>query len=423
MNCEEIETLALDEFAQSGGRSQEEIKKFYAFKRKIIEAGLYTMEPIRTTPPKTIIEIRRQTGEKFKLLNFSTYNYLGYAVHPEVIQRAKDALDEYGLGCTAAPSSGGLLELHRLFGRNLVDFFGLDGYGVTLFNSGFSALVGTITAYVHQEDCVVADKDSHASIIDGIALSQGETFFFKHNNMEHLESILKDIDDGKRRILICTEGCFSVGGEYGKIKEITEISKKYGATTLVDEAHSFLIAGPNGKGICEEQGVLKDVDIIIGTMSKTFAGIGGFLFAKEEISHYVNYFARNRMFSCALDPAVTGGMLKVLELATGDDGKKRRERLRYNTAYLRSILKKDVNIGEGDSWIVPVFYGKDNITRRLEDFLQRNGIAAPLMVYPAVRKNKCRMRLFVTSEHTKEQLEQARDIIFKAAKEFRFLKV
>ena len=423
MRQEEIDALTLEDFAESGGRSEKEIKTFHELRKKVIEAGLYAMEPIRMNPPVTTIEIERQSGEKFTLLNFSTYNYLGYATHPQVIQSAKDALDEYGLGCTAAPSAGGFLNIHRLFEQKLIDFFGLQGRNVTLFNSGFAALVGTITAYIHREDCVIADKNSHASILDGMALSQGEMFFFKHNNMDHLEAILKDIDDGKRRILICTEGCFSVDGDYGKVREITKLAKKYGATTLVDEAHSFLVAGPNGKGVCEEQGVLEDVDFILGTMSKTFAGIGGFLFAKEEISNYVNFFARNRMFSCALDPAVTGGMLAVLQLATGDDGKKRRERLIKNTEYLRNILGQSVNlVAGGDTWVVPVLFGSDNVTRPLEDFLQRNGLAAPLMVYPAVRKNKGRIRLFVTSEHTKEQLEQARDIIVKAAEEFGFLK-
>ena len=423
MRQEEIDALTLEDFAESGGRSEKEIKTFHELRKKVIEAGLYAMEPIRMNPPVTTIEIERQSGEKFTLLNFSTYNYLGYATHPQVIQSAKDALDEYGLGCTAAPSAGGFLNIHRLFEQKLIDFFGLQGRNVTLFNSGFAALVGTITAYIHREDCVIADKNSHASILDGMALSQGEMFFFKHNNMEHLEAILKDIDDGKRRILICTEGCFSVDGDYGKVREITKLARKYGATTLVDEAHSFLVAGPNGKGVCEEQGVLEDVDFILGTMSKTFAGIGGFLFAKEEISNYVNFFARNRMFSCALDPAVTGGMLAVLQLATGDDGKKRRERLIKNTEYLRNILGQSVNlVAGGDTWVVPVLFGRDNVTRPLEDFLQRNGLAAPLMVYPAVRKNKGRIRLFVTSEHTKEQLEQARDIIVKAGEEFGFLK-
>ena len=423
MRQEEIDALTLEDFAESGGRSEKEIKTFHELRKKVIEAGLYAMEPIRMNPPVTTIEIERQSGEKFTLLNFSTYNYLGYATHPQVIQSAKDALDEYGLGCTAAPSAGGFLNIHRLFEQKLIDFFGLQGRNVTLFNSGFAALVGTITAYIHREDCVIADKNSHASILDGMALSQGEMFFFKHNNMDHLEAILKDIDDGKRRILICTEGCFSVDGDYGKVREITKLAKKYGATTLVDEAHSFLVAGPNGKGVCEEQGVLEDVDFILGTMSKTFAGIGGFLFAKEEISNYVNFFARNRMFSCALDPAVTGGMLAVLQLATGDDGKKRRERLIKNTEYLRNILGQSVNlVAGGDTWVVPVLFGSDNVTRPLEDFLQRNGLAAPLMVYPAVRKNKGRIRLFVTSEHTKEQLEQARDIIVKAGEEFGFLK-
>jgi len=157
-------------------------------------------------------------------------------------------------------------------------------------------------------------------------------------------------------------------------------------------------------------------------MSKTLAGIGGFLLAREEIAHYVDFFARNRMFSCALDPAVTGGMLAALELAMGDDGKFKRDKILKNAAYLRSLLEDKVKLCEGDSWIIPVLFGSDSITIELNAFLQENGLAAPLMVFPAVRKNKGRIRLFVTSEHTKEHLEQAADIIQKAAVKFGFNK-
>jgi 7-keto-8-aminopelargonate synthetase-like enzyme len=418
-----INELTLDDFSRSSGRSEDEIYRFNALKKKFIDAGMLTLESVRLQGPESIIEIQRQTGEKCQLLNFSTYNYFGYATDPQVIKSAKEALDLYGLGCAASPAACGSLQIHKTFEEALLQFFGMEGYAITLFNSGFSALVGTITAYIHKEDCIIADNTSHASIIDGMLLSQGEVHFFRHNNMEDLEAVLQDVDDGKRRILICTEGCFSVNGDYGNLRQIVKLAKKYGAKTLVDEAHSFLIAGENGRGMSEEQGVLEEVDMIVGTMSKTLAGIGGFLFAKQEISNYVDFFARNRMFSCALDPAVTGGMLAALELATGDDGIRKRDQIQKNAFYLRSLLKDKVNLSDGNSWIIPVLFGCDSITYQLDAFLQQHGLAAPLMVFPAVRKNKGRIRLFVTSEHSKEQLEKAASIILKASVKFGFNKI
>lgn len=422
MSNKDIETPSFDEFSKSTGRNESEIYRFYDAKKKIIAAGIYTMESVRMTPPNPIVNVKRETGEEFRVFNFATYNYLGYATHPKVIQAAKEALDNYGLGCCNAPLGSGILPVHKLFEQKLVEFFCIPNCAVTLFPSGFAALVGTITAYIREGDCVIADSAAHASIIDGMLLSGGEVMFFKHNDMDNLAAILQEVDDGNRRILVCTEGCFSISGTCGKVREIVRLAKRYGAKVLVDEAHSMLISGPNGRGVCEQEGVLEGVDMIVGTMSKSFSGIGGFLLARQELTNYVSYFARNRMFSCALDPAVMGGMIASLELAGGEDGTKKRQRIRENAMYLRSLLADKVVVTTGNTWIIPVLFGKESIANQLSDFLQKNGLVAPLMVFPAVRKNKGCIRLFVTSEHTREQMCEAADIIFKAAEYFGFLK-
>lgn len=414
--------LTLNDFRHNSGRDEDEIRNFNSFKTSITKDHNSSFWMVRNQGPETIVAIQTNTGQKLNLLNFSTYNYLGYATHPAVLKSAKEALDQYGLGCSASPSAGGTLAIHSQFQDSLLSFFDLKGYGITLFNSGFSALVGTISSYINKNDCVIADNTSHASIIDGLMLSQGETLFYRHNNIEELEAILQDVDDGKRRILVCTEGLFSVDGDFGKIKETVKLAKRYGAKTLVDEAHSFLTYGPNGKGASEQFGVLKDVDMLVGTMSKTLAGIGGFMLAKAELANYIDFFARNRMFSCALDPAVTGGMLTALGLASGEDGNKKRQKLHHNAKYMRSLLEGEVNIIKSHSWIIPVLFGQDSIAYKLDDYLQTNGLSAPLMIFPAVRQNKGRIRLFVTSEHTEDQLKKAALIVTKAAKEFGFNK-
>lgn len=418
-----LKELTLDDFRHISGRNEDEITNFNVCKQTITESKDSLFWMVRDQGPLPKIKIHNSSGKESNLLNFSTYNYLGYATHPKVIKAATEAIKLYGLGCSAAPSAGGTLAIHNELKKRLLNFFDSDGHGISFFNSGFSALVGTISAYINKNDCVIADNTSHASIIDGMVMSQAETFFFRHNNMADLEAILNDVDDGERRILICTEGLFSVDGDFGDIRSVVTLAKQHGAKVLVDEAHSFLTCGPSGKGAAEAVGAYKEVDMIVGTMSKTLAGIGGFLLAKEELANFVDFFARNRMFSCALDPAVTGGMIAALELATGNDGKKKREKLHNNAKYMRSLLEHKVKIIDSDSWIIPVLFGSDSIAFELDNFLQKSGLAAPLMVFPAVRKSKGRIRLFVTSEHSKEHIEQAAKIIIKAAKRFGFNKI
>ncbi|MCH8012818.1 MAG: aminotransferase class I/II-fold pyridoxal phosphate-dependent enzyme [Candidatus Marinimicrobia bacterium] len=411
----------LDMFLRSAGKDHAEIHQFNRWREEVIKAGKYTFEIPHLYAQKSEIEVQRITGEKYNLINFASYNYLGYSYHPEVLSSAKEALDTYGLGATGSPLLNGTFNLHKIFERKLAEYFGLEGYGVSLFSSGYGANIGVISAYIHKGEHVVLDRSSHASLFDGALLSQGKITLFKHNDIEHLEKVLKRISHENSRVLICTEGVYSADGDYGKVKEIVQVAKRYDAKVLVDEAHSLLLAGSNGKGVAEEQGVLEDVDLIIGTFSKSFAGVGGCLYAKEEIINYINYYARSRVFSCAIDPAVTGGLIKALELAGGSDGKIKRVKIKKNAKYFRSKLFGKVDIGTSETWIIPVIYGHERITIPLSDFLHKEGVDISLMMFPAVPKNKSRLRVFVTSEHSKEHMDKGADAILKAAKKFGFL--
>ena len=190
---------------------------------------------------------------------------------------------------------------------------------------------------------------------------------------------------------------------------------------MVDEAHSALIAGENGRGVCEMQGVLEDVDLYVMTFSKAFGGVGGAVYAKKNIVNYINWYAKCRMFSCALDPAVTGGMVKVIELAGTPLGYERRARLHGNAAYFRNLLKGKVNLGVSDAWVVIVNFGSEKKTLALNDYLQKTGLDTSIIQSPAVPKNDARIRMFITSEHTQEQLAKAAEIILSAADKFDFL--
>jgi len=412
--------FTLDMFSRSSGKNHAEIKQFNQWRNDVISADKYTFETPHLTPQTPEIGVRRIHGDEHKLFNFSSYNYLGYANHPEVINAAKDALDKFGLGATGSPLLNGTFDIHKQLERALINFFGQEDYGISLFSSGYGANIGVVSSYIHKGDYVVLDHSSHASLIDGAVMSQGTLKLFRHNDAEFLERILKRIAKENRRILVCVEGVYSTDGDYGNLKDIVTVTKKYGASILVDEAHSLLVAGATGKGAVEKFDVLGDVDLLIGTFSKSFGGVGGCLYAKQELINYVNYYARSRMFSCALDPAVTGGILKALELASGPDGDEKRKRIVENSDYLRSLLKNKVDIGTSQSWVIPIIFGDERKSIPLGDYLMRKGYDFSIMMFPAVKKNKSIIRAFVTSEHTKEQLEGCAEALIDAAKEYEF---
>ena len=412
--------FTLDMFSRSSGKNHAEIKQFNQWRNDVISADKYTFETPHLTPQTPEIGVRRIHGDEHKLFNFSSYNYLGYANHPEVINAAKDALDKFGLGATGSPLLNGTFDIHKQLEHALTNFFGQEDYGISLFSSGYGANIGVVSSYIHKGDYVVLDHSSHASLIDGAVMSQGTLKLFRHNDAEFLERILKRIAKENRRILVCVEGVYSTDGDYGNLKDIVTVTKKYGASILVDEAHSLLVAGATGKGAVEKFDVLGDVDLLIGTFSKSFGGVGGCLYAKQELINYVNYYARSRMFSCALDPAVTGGILKALELASGPDGDEKRKRIVENADHLRSLLKNKVDIGTSQSWVIPIIFGDERKSIPLGDYLMRKGYDFSIMMFPAVKKNKSIIRAFVTSEHTKEQLDGCAEALIDAAKEYEF---
>jgi glycine C-acetyltransferase len=414
--------MTFDMAMHSTSAEHAESRHFYRWLKEISADQRYSFEVPRQGAQRTEVEVRRETGESLRLLNFGSYNYFGYGYHPQVIEAAKAALDRYGLGAASSPILSGTLELHKQLETALLDFFGLEGRGVSLFSSGYGVNAGVIPAYVKQGHHIVLDRSIHVSIQEGAQLSNARIWYFRHNDVNNLEKILKQLSDQNTRVLVCTEGVYSADGDYGRLAEIVEVAKRYRASILVDEAHSMLVAGPNGRGVAAEQGVLREIDLLVVTFSKAFGGIGGALIAKDEVARYVNWYARCRMFSCALDPAVTGGVLKSLELAQTADGQTRRERIRRNAALLRERLRDRVEIGRSESWIVPVMYGAGELTFHLNDYLQRRGLDVSIMQFPAVPKNESRVRMFVSSEHTEEQIERAAAIICEAAAHFGFRK-
>ncbi|MBV7340229.1 pyridoxal phosphate-dependent aminotransferase family protein [Chloroflexi bacterium TSY] len=415
----------LDTFSRADAIAYGEIDRFSHWVHDARTENGYPLEAYRTDTQDTAVQIQRIDGPRLDVLSFASYSfYLGYSRHPDVIAAAKDALDQYGLGSGSSPLIGGRLELHMALEQAVIDFFGLPNRSVSIFPSGFGANTGTIAAFVKPGDTIVFDEICHASLQEGAQLSGAEVRYFRHNDADHLASLLKRIrtqPDGKEmRILVGVEGCYSADGDFGKLDELVPVAKAYGAKVLVDEAHSMLMIGPQGKGMAAGMGVLEEVDLLMITFSKAFGGIGGACYATREVAQYLNFFAKSRMFSCALDPAVTAGVTRVLEMAGNADGDVRRARLHANGQFLRDRLRGKVNIGLSESWIVPVIFGEDALTLPVLDFIQRHGLDAGVMQYPAAPPDQARLRFFVTSEHTKAQLTRAAEVILDAAEAFGF---
>jgi len=412
-----------DMFMHSLACEHVESEHFFQWLEAVELDGAYSFETARQCAQDTEVALSRSNGEELTCLNFSAYNYLGYANHPAVIEAAKEALDRHGLGAGSSPVISGTFAIHKRLEHDLADFMGLPGRAVSLFSSGYGANTGTISAFVKRGHHVVLDRSVHMSILEGAQLSQATISWFEHNDPSSLETVLRGISADNTRILVCAEGVYSADGDFGRLRELVGVAKRFGAYVLVDEAHSILLTGENGRGVASAQDTLADVDLFVITFSKALGGVGGALIADERIARYVNWFARCRMFSCGLDPAVTGGIVKSLELARGSDGDQRRDRLRENAAYLRDRLAKRLTIGHSESWIVPVIYGSERLTVPVNNFLQREGLDGSIMQFPSVPKDGSRVRLFVSSEHTTGQMDRAADILERAADRFGFARV
>lgn len=418
-----LRRCTLDMFMFSFGHELDEVQEFADWRRGLCDAGIYPFETIRHGAQRPHVRIERDTtGDTFEVLNFANYNYLGLGYHPEVIRAAQEAIGRYGLGAACAPNLSGTLQVHRELEQALVDFFGVPDRGVTLFTSGYGANTGTLQALAQKGHHVVLDRLAHMSLLEGARTSGAAVHYFRHNDPDHLDEVLTPICGTGARVIVCVEGVYSADGDFGRLREIVEVSKRRGAYVLVDEAHSTLLAGTQGRGVSERDGVLDQVDFYIATLSKSFSGVGGALIARRDVTRYVNWYAKSRLFSCALDPGVTGGMLKVLELASGPVGDERRARLVANARRMRELLAPHVPIGLSESWIVPVIFGQDTSTFDVTDFVQRHGLDTSVMTFPSVPKNEARLRLFINSEHTEQDLVRAADVIVRAAGQFGFRK-
>jgi glycine C-acetyltransferase len=363
-------------------------------------------QPIASAPTPEFEVIDHYTRTKRKFLNFCSYNYLGYSFHPQVKKAVQDAIAKYGTGAVSAPLLSGYYDLTLQLENAIAGFKGQEA--AVVFPTGYSANLGTLSGILRPGDVAVLDILSHASIYDGVFLSGADFKAFAHNSPRHLEKVLESLKG--KRVIVCLEGVYSMDGDLANLPEIVPLCKKYGAKILLDEAHATLIFGERGGGVGEHFGVEDEIDITIGTFSKAFGAIGGFAAGKMKLMTYLRMSARSYVFSCAMAPHTAAGILKVMELYLQD--KSPREKLWENTRYMQQKLKEaGMDIGSSKSQVIPVMTGEDLRLREISKRIMEKGLYTGMVTFPAVPKKRTRLRLSVSSSHTREQMDRCVDIL------------
>jgi len=374
----------------------------FTIARQLIESGIYPYFKALESEqaPEVMIE-----GKKF--IMFGSNNYLGLANDPRMKQAAIDAVKKYGTGVAGSRFLNGNTVLHMELERKLAAFKGREA--ALVYSAGYQMNLGVISALVGKGDFAIVDKLDHASILDGCRLSHGEIRRFKHNNMADLEKVLKDIGPGHGKLVI-VDGVFSMEGDIAPIPEISKICKKYGARLMVDDAHATGVMGKHGRGTCEHFGLdHNDVDLVVGTCSKSFASVGGFVVGDEDIIHYIQHASRSMIFSAALPPASVAAISKAIDIIEAEP--QRIKKLWDNSAYLMKNFKRmGLNTGETQTPIIPVVIGDNEKTFMLWRMLFDNGLFTNPVVSPAVPPKRSLLRVVVTATHTREQLDRALNI-------------
>jgi 8-amino-7-oxononanoate synthase len=347
------------------------------------------------------------------MIMIGSNDYLGLTTHPRLKRAAARALRKYGTGCTGSRFLNGTFDIHEELEHKLAEFEGREA--ALFFTTGVLTNLGTIAGLVGKDDVVITDKLDHASIIDGCRLSFGETKRFRHNNMEDLERTLESIDPERGKFIV-VDGVFSTEGDIANLPEIVKLCKKYGARIMVDDAHAIGVLGKGGRGTAEHFGLQDEVDIVMGTCSKSLASIGGFIVGPEEVIHYLKHHSRALIFSASPPPASVVVVLEALKII--EEEPERREQLWRNTRKMKKGFQEmGYDTGTSETPIIPLLVGDDMAAFKMRRILFDNGIFSNPFVSPAVPKGKAVIRTSYMATHTTEQLDRVLDICERVGKQ------
>lgn len=352
-----------------------------------------------------------------KVLMFGSNSYLGLTNHPKIKEAAKAAIDKYGTGCAGSPFLNGTLDIHIQLQDKLADFFGKDG--VLLFSAGFQANSGTIPCLLGRNDYLIYDELDHASIMEGKLISFSKTLKYKHCDMEDLERVLEKLPLEASKLVV-TDGVFSMEGDVAPVDKMVEICNKYQATLHVDEAHGLGVFGRDGRGTADHYNMLPNVEMIMGTFSKSLASIGGFLAADKETINYLKHNIRPYIFTASIAPAATAAASAALDIMISEP--ERRAQLWDNTNYALNCYRQlGFEIGHTQSPIIPLFIRNDEKTFLATRMIFDEGIFVTPVIPPAVPSQDTLIRFAIMATHTHEQIDFAVDKIYKTFKTLEIL--
>jgi len=378
----------------------------YTTADEVREAGLYPY-----FKPLTNNEGTEAVIGDHHLIMIGSNNYLGLTVHPKVRQAAIEAIERFGTSCTGSRFLNGTLELHLELERRLAAFMGREA--ALVFSTGYQVNVGTIPAVVERGDYVITDKDDHASIIDGCRLSYGTMKRYPHNDLEALDRVLASLPEEAGKLVV-VDGLFSMGGDIAPLPDLILICRKYEARLMVDDAHAIGVLG-GGRGTAAEFGITEGVDLVMGTFSKSFASLGGFIAGDAGVIDYIQHHARSLIFSASIPPANAAAAMAALEIMKAEP--ERIQRLIDIGAYMRKSYRQlGFNIGETQSPIIPIIIGDDMTTLRVWKALFDAGVYTNPVVSPGVPPGQQLLRTSYMATHTDEQLDQVLDTFAKVGK-------
>ncbi|MBU8612846.1 MULTISPECIES: glycine C-acetyltransferase [Bacillus] len=352
-----------------------------------------------------------------KVIQLSSNNYLGFTSHLRLINAAQEAVQQYGAGTGSVRTIAGTFTMHQELEKKLAAFKKTEA--ALVFQSGFTTNQGVLSSILSKEDIVISDELNHASIIDGIRLTKADKKVYQHVNMSDLERVLRKSMNYRMRLIV-TDGVFSMDGNIAPLPDIVELAEKYDAFVMVDDAHASGVLGENGRGTVNHFGLDGRVHIQVGTLSKAIGVLGGYAAGSKVLIDYLRHKGRPFLFSTSHPPAVTAACMEAIDVLLEEP--EHMERLWENTAYFKAMLvKMGLTLTKSETPILPILIGDEGVAKQFSDQLLSHGVFAQSIVFPTVAKGKARIRTIITAEHTKDELDQALDVIEKTAKELQLL--
>ncbi len=353
-----------------------------------------------------------------RVINLASNNYLGLCDHPKLREAAIQAVKDHGVGSGAVRTIAGTMRIHMDLEEKIARFKNVEA--CVVFQSGFTANAGTVGSILGKDDFILSDELNHASIIDGARLSRAKIKVFRHRDVAHCEELLKEIESDPGRKLIITDGVFSMDGDIGPVDKLADLAEKYGAIMMVDDAHASGVLGRNGRGSVDHFGCHGRVDVQVGTLSKAIGALGGYVCGSRDLIDYLYHRARPFLFSTSHPPSVAATCIAAFDILENEP--ERIDRLWANTRYFKDQLSSagfdigGVTTPASETPIIPILIGDGRTTMDFSKALFQNGLMATGIAFPTVPEGKARVRIIMTSEHTRDHLNQALEILTTTAR-------